>query len=107
MLRVLGPDHPATLTTRANLAYWRGEAGDPAGAAAGFADLLPERLRVLGPDHPDTLTTRANLAYWRGKAGDPAGAAAGFADLLPEMLRVLGPGRAACRARVATLVVGG
>jgi len=33
LLRVLGPDHPDTLTTRSNLAYWRGQAGDPAGAA--------------------------------------------------------------------------
>jgi len=32
-LRVLGPDHPHTLTTRAHLASWRGLAGDPAGAA--------------------------------------------------------------------------
>ena len=26
--RVLGPEHPRTLTTRANLAYWTGQAGD-------------------------------------------------------------------------------
>jgi predicted Rossmann fold nucleotide-binding protein DprA/Smf involved in DNA uptake len=26
-LRALGPDHPHTLTTRHNLAHWRGEAG--------------------------------------------------------------------------------
>ncbi|MFV2099381.1 NB-ARC domain-containing protein, partial [Micromonospora sp. LOL_014] len=31
-LRVLGPDHPGTLTIRNNLAYLRGEAGDAAGA---------------------------------------------------------------------------
>ncbi len=29
-LRVLGPDHPYTLTNRANLAYWR-ERGSPGG----------------------------------------------------------------------------
>jgi hypothetical protein len=56
MLRVLGPDHPDTLITRANLARWRGEAGDPAGAAIAFEALLTDYLRVLGPDHPDTLT---------------------------------------------------
>ncbi|MFF9089879.1 tetratricopeptide repeat protein [Streptomyces sp. NPDC014991] len=63
----LGPDHLATLITRHNLAYWRGEAGDAAGAAAAFAELLEEMLRVLGPDHPSTLSTRHNLAYWRGR----------------------------------------
>ena len=30
-VRHLGPDHPDTLTTRANLAYWRGAAGDRLG----------------------------------------------------------------------------
>jgi hypothetical protein len=66
---VLGPDHPDTLTTRINLAGMRGQAGDPAAAAAAYEDLLADRLRVLGPDHPDTLTTRNNLAYWRGQMG--------------------------------------
>ena len=70
-----GPDHPDTLTTRHNLAYWRGQAGDPTGAAAATAELLDDQLRVLGPDHPDTLTTRHNLAYWQGKAGGQDGSA--------------------------------
>ncbi|MGW7106547.1 tetratricopeptide repeat protein [Streptomyces xanthophaeus] len=89
-LRVLGPDHPDTLTTRHNLAQWSGMARDPAGAAAAVAALLPDRVRVLGADHPDTLTTRNELADWRGEAGDPAGAAAAFAELLPDRVRVLG-----------------
>jgi hypothetical protein len=67
----LGRDHPDTLGTRNNLARWRGEAGDLAGAARGFEELLADKLRVLGPDHPDTLTTRNNLARWRGQAGEP------------------------------------
>ncbi|MFI2764332.1 tetratricopeptide repeat protein [Streptomyces echinatus] len=67
-LRVLGPDHPDTLTARANLALWRGEAGDPDGAAAAQEELLAARLRLLGPDHPDTLTAQENLAYWRGQS---------------------------------------
>ena len=70
--RVLGAEHPDTLSTRANLAYWTGRAGDAAGARDQFAALLPIRERVLGPEHPDTLTTRANLAYWTGQAGDAA-----------------------------------
>ena len=59
----LGPDHPDTLTTRGNLATWRGHAGDAAGAATAFQELL----RVMGPDHPITLTARNNLAHWRGR----------------------------------------
>jgi hypothetical protein len=87
----LGPNHPGTLGTRNDLAHWRGEAGDPVGAAAATEELLADRLRVLGPDHPGTLTTRHNLARWRGEAGDPAGAAAAFEQLLADLLRILGP----------------
>ncbi|MFD5309968.1 tetratricopeptide repeat protein [Streptomyces ardesiacus] len=65
---MLGPDHPATLSTRHDLAYWQGMAGDVAGAAAAFNELLPDQTRVLGPDHPDTLITRHNLARFRGRA---------------------------------------
>jgi hypothetical protein len=86
----LGVDHPDTLTIRNDLAYWRGVAGDPVGAAAAFEQLLTDRLRVLGADHPDTLDTRNNLAYWRGDAGDPAGAAEALKQLLVDRLRMLG-----------------
>ncbi|WP_205694005.1 tetratricopeptide repeat protein [Catellatospora methionotrophica] len=87
----LGPDHPDTLATRGNLASWRGQAGDPAGAGAAYEQLLADFLRVLGPDHRDTLATRSELASWRGQAGDPAGAGAAYEQLLADFLRVLGP----------------
>jgi hypothetical protein len=87
----LGPDHPDTLDARGDLASWRGDAGDPAGAATAYADLLTDQVRVLGPDHPKTLTTRSNLASCRGRAGDPAGAATAYADLITDQVRVVGP----------------
>ena len=62
--RVLGPDHPDTLTGRANLAHWTGEAGDAGRARDLFATLLPDVRRVLGPDHPDTYRTQDNLVHW-------------------------------------------
>ena len=68
--RVLGPEHPATLTARRGLARWTGEAGDPAGARDQIAALLPVTERVLGPEHPDTLDARGILAEWTGKAGE-------------------------------------
>ncbi|MFF7796422.1 tetratricopeptide repeat protein [Streptomyces olivaceus] len=91
MVRVLGPEHPDTLTARNNLADWHGRTGDPAGAYTAFTRFLPDMVRVLGPEHPDTLTTRNNLAHWQGEAGDPAGAHAALTRLLPDMVRVLGP----------------
>jgi hypothetical protein len=50
--RVLGPEHPATLTDRHGLAGWIADAGDAAG--------LPIRERVSGPEHPATLAIRGN-----------------------------------------------
>ncbi|WP_280641200.1 tetratricopeptide repeat protein [Streptomyces afghaniensis] len=69
-----GQDHTDTLTTRSNLAYCGGRAGDAAGAAAAFEQLLAYQERVLGPDHPDTFTTRSNIARWRGRRGMRLGA---------------------------------
>jgi Tetratricopeptide repeat len=89
--RVLGLEHPDTLTIRHQLATWTGEAGDAAAARDQYAELLPVRVRVLGPEHPDTLTTRHRLAFWTGEAGDPAAARDQLAALLPVRVRVLGP----------------
>uniref|UniRef100_UPI000382B730 tetratricopeptide repeat protein n=1 Tax=Nocardiopsis alba TaxID=53437 RepID=UPI000382B730 len=89
--RHLGPDHLDTLTTRGNLAHWRGHAGDTKGATHAFEQLLTDQLRILGPDHPDTLTVRNNLASWRGETGDAESAATAFEQLLTDCLRILGP----------------
>jgi len=66
--RVLGADHPDTLTARNNLAFWRAEAGDVAGAVSEFEQLLTDQVRVLGTDHPDTLATRDVLAVLRSES---------------------------------------
>jgi hypothetical protein len=67
--RVLGPDHPGTLTTCTNLAYCRWAAGDAAAAATVFEELLAYQERALGCDHPDTIATRTNIASCRREAG--------------------------------------
>jgi len=60
--RISGHEHPFTLTVRADLARWTGEAGDPAAARGQFAALLPVMERVLGAEHPKTLAARGSLA---------------------------------------------
>ncbi|BCR98589.1 uncharacterized protein AKAW2_40272A [Aspergillus luchuensis] len=64
--RVLGPEHPDTLTSMANLAsvYWDQERWKEAEVLE--AQVLELHKQVLGPEHPDTLTSLANLAstYW-------------------------------------------
>ena len=60
--RVLGPEHPHTLTTMSNLATSLRDQGKRAKAEPMFRELLDVRRRVLGPEHPDTLATVKNLA---------------------------------------------
>ena len=73
--RVSGPEHPATLATQHNLAYWTGMAGDAAAGRDQYAALLPVFERVFGPEHPETLSTRADLAYWIQQAEHGHGSA--------------------------------
>lgn len=90
-MRVLGPRHADTLTTRNNMAWWRGEAGDVPSAIAEFQELLADRTEILGPYHVNTLATRHNLAVWLEHAGDLDGAITTYEDLLADYLTVLGP----------------
>lgn len=66
--RILGPDHPHTLTTRANLAHWRGEAGDPTAAATATAELLDHMVQVVSKDHALIRLFQQNLTYWQNAA---------------------------------------
>src|SRR5215471_6729362 len=65
--RVLGRDHPDTLTTRGNIASWTGETGEAGEALRLFRELLPDQERVLGRDHPDTLRTRGEITKSRAR----------------------------------------
>ena len=60
--RVLGPDHPDTLSAMNNLAVSLSDQGDLPAARALWEKVLAGRERVLGPDHPDTLSAMNNLA---------------------------------------------
>ena len=86
----LGPDHPARLASRDNLAGAYLEAGHLKMAIALFEQVLPDRIRVLGEDHPDTLTSRNNLAYTYQTAGRLTEAIALYEQVLPDSIRVLG-----------------
>jgi hypothetical protein len=50
---------PDILALRSNLGFWRGEAGDAAGAFAELEMLLPDMLRVLGPDQGSDSSSSA------------------------------------------------
>jgi hypothetical protein len=60
--RVLGDDHPRTLSSASNLAIDLRRLGEVQAARDLDQDTLDRRRRLLGDDHPDTLTSANNLA---------------------------------------------
>jgi hypothetical protein len=60
--RLLGDDHPDTLTSRAVLARLTARQGRRAEAEELYRQVIADRSRVLGPSHPDTAAARAELA---------------------------------------------
>jgi len=102
--RILGDEHPSTLTARSNLAgsYW--SAGRTADAIELQERVLADRVRILGDEHPDTLTARANLAGSYGSAGRIADAIGLQEQVLADSLRILGdehPDTLTARANLA------
>ena len=89
--RVLGPDHPATLNSRNDLAEAYRAAGRVAEAIPLHERTLADYERVLGPDHPGTLASRNNLANAYQNAGRAAEAIPLHERALADYERVLGP----------------
>ena len=58
--KVLGPDHPDTLTLMNNLASLLKTQGKQSEAEPLYKRALKVRTKVLGPDHPDTLLSMYN-----------------------------------------------
>ncbi|MER5619962.1 tetratricopeptide repeat protein, partial [Streptosporangium sp. NPDC002544] len=67
--RVLGEEHPHTLSSRNNLASVLWSLGRLEEAEAEHRAVLEVRRRVLGEEHPDALTSRGNLALVLGDLG--------------------------------------
>ena len=60
--RVLGPEHPTTLTTMGNLALSLSDQLKHAEAEQMGRELLDVKRRVLGPEHPRTRATANGLS---------------------------------------------
>jgi len=60
--RVLGAEHPSTLTSMANLALMYKDQGRWKEAENLEVQVKETSLRVLGKEHPSTLTIKSNLA---------------------------------------------
>jgi tetratricopeptide (TPR) repeat protein len=88
--RVLGDDHPDTLSSMNNLAVDRRILGDLQGARDLHEQALAALSRVLGDDHPDTLSSINNLALTIQALGDLQGARDRLEQALAGRRRVLG-----------------
>src|SRR5664280_2662984 len=88
---LLGPEHPDTLTARANLARSYGSAGRTTEAIGIQEQVAADTERLLGPEHPATLTIRSNLAssYW--SAGRTTEAIGIQEQVAADRERLLGP----------------
>ena len=73
-LRVLGAEHPFTLTSMGNLASTYRNQGRWKEAEELFVQVMEIKKRVLGEEHPDTLTSINNLAlmFWAQGRNDEA-----------------------------------
>ena len=89
--RVLGPDHPSTVTSRLYLAAAYRSAGRLPEAIILSERNLADYERALGPDHPSTLTSRSNLAEAYRRAGRMPEAITLHEHGLGDFDRVLGP----------------
>jgi hypothetical protein len=69
--RVLGDDHPDTLTAAHDLANRLAELGEHERARALHEDTLDRRRRILGDDHPNTRRSVAFL-QWLDEQADQA-----------------------------------
>jgi tetratricopeptide (TPR) repeat protein len=88
--RLLGKEHPETLTSVNNLALLLMDQGDYEPVGPLYRRALEARERVLGKEHPDTLTSVNNLAVWFKYKGDYAQAEPLYRRALEARERVLG-----------------
>jgi Tetratricopeptide repeat len=89
--RLLGQEHPYTVTAMNNLAQTLKGQGDLAEAHELEEQVLQASVRLLGPEHPSTLTAMLNLAGTLYAQGDLAGARKLEEQVLHVWVRLLGP----------------
>jgi tetratricopeptide (TPR) repeat protein len=89
--RLLGPDHPDTLTARDSLATAYQAAGRAAEAIPLYERTLAACERLLGADHPRTLNSRGSLAAAYRNAGRVSEAIPLLERTVVGQEKVLGP----------------
>jgi hypothetical protein len=67
LARVMGPDHPETLTAISLRAQVAARRRDYAQSEPMYADLVPRMSKAFGPNHPSTLGAASWWAYVLGR----------------------------------------
>lgn len=88
--RLLGADHPDTLTSRLETGHALGRLGRHFEAHQIYAEVLAGRERALGPDHPDALSCRHHVARNLGRLGRLEDCRAMTQEVAAARARVLG-----------------
>jgi tetratricopeptide (TPR) repeat protein len=101
--RMLGAEHPDTLTRMANLAMTYSDQGRWKEAEKLGVDVLETSTRVLGVEHPDTLTRMSSLASTYQSQGRWTEAEKLEVDVLETSTRVLGVEHPDTLTRMANL----
>ncbi|MGW7576016.1 protein kinase domain-containing protein [Streptomyces sp. NPDC054765] len=89
--RLLGPDHPDTLTSRLEAGHALSRLGRNFEAHQIYTEVLTGRERALGPDHPDSLSCRHHVALNLGRLGRLEDCRAMVHEVAGARARVLGP----------------
>jgi hypothetical protein len=85
--RVLGEEHPDTLTSMNNLALTLYASGDLPGAREACEQVLDGRRRVLGEKHPDTVASAWDLFLTLSDLKDKEAAKQVFTAYLAPLLQ--------------------
>ncbi len=89
--RILGPEHPDTVTARVNAARSHEAAGATGEAIALYERALGSRERMFGRENPETLAVRAQLAAAYSAAGRSGDGIRLYEQTWSDAERALGP----------------
>ncbi|KFA82002.1 hypothetical protein S40288_08003 [Stachybotrys chartarum IBT 40288] len=88
--RILGDEHPSTISAMNNLASTLGDQGKLDEAARMKQEVLQKMERILGDEHPSTISAMNNLASTLGDQGKLDEAARMKQEVLQKRQRILG-----------------
>ena len=86
--RILGEEHPSTISAMNNLASTLGDLGQWEEESNIKKEVVEQRRRILGEEHPDTITVMNNLASTLGDLGQQDEAIALLEECVHKIKRI-------------------